>query len=173
MSFKIEIELLMPDREACEDLLKHLRQVKLKDSGGESDEVKCELEELSSLIPISNPDGVVTSYSVTMIPEEEEEEERQRYDLRTSLELVIPSIKELRKENIKIQEALDKFGKYVAAEGETRPFEFSATSEVVFPCDAVDNVEEFLKEAKKDHKNCICPHCHKPKTENEVQCNVS
>lgn len=174
MSYKIEIELLMPDREACEDLLKHLREVKRRDSNGESDEVKCVLEELSTLTPISNPYGVVTSYSVKLIPDEEDEDERQHYDVRTTIELSIPSIEEMRKENIKIQEALDKFGKYESADDETCPYEFSASSEVVFPCEAADNVNKFMNEVKKREKKlCICPECHKSKTNEEVQCNVS
>lgn len=173
MSYKIEIELLMPDRKACEDLLEHLREVKRQDFDGESEEVKCELEELSTLIPINNPHGVVTSYSVTLIPEEENEDERVRFDLRTTLKLTIPSIEELRKENDKIQAALDKFGTYEVAKDEPCSFEFSATSEVVFPREGIDNIDELIDEMQKTQNDqCICEKCHKPNTEN-FQCNVS
>jgi hypothetical protein len=174
MSYKIEIELLMPDREACENLLKHLREVKHRDSDGESDEVKCELEELSSLIPISNPDGVVTSYSVTMIPEEEIECEKRQIDLTTTLELTIPSIEELRKDNIKIQEALEKLGTYQVDADENRPFEFSATSQIVFPCRENENVDDMFEEMTKKHLCiCICEECFKTKASEELEYSMS
>lgn len=174
MSYKVEIELLMPDRDACENLLKHLREVKRRDSNGESDELQYELEELPMPIPISNPDGVVTSYSVKMIPDEEDDDkDRKRFDLRTTLDLAIPSIEKLRQENLKIQASLDEFGFYVAAENEPCPFEFNATSEVVFPCEAVDNVESLVEEFKKLQKSRICKKCRNQKPIQEVPCNVA